>query len=700
MSGREWTEAAELFSQVLDAEPGEREELLKGSGASLAVVEEVRRLLRNVEEAGEDFLEETPEEVRRMRAERRHQVGEVLAGRFEVEEFLGSGGMGEVYGCRDVRSGAEVAIKTLRLDAVGNWGEKQLRRELAMARRLVHPNVCRVEELHFDKAAGMLYLEMEWVRGESLTKRLERGPLEAEEALRAAEQVGSVMDAAHGLGILHRDLKSANILLSNDPGRGAVVMDFGLARDQETGREDSTVIGTGVVAGTPAYMSPEQLRGEKATVASEVYSFGVVLYEMLSGVKPFEGQTAFQIAERRLRKRPPRLKIPRRWERVIQDCLEKEPGSRPRSCGEAARRLRQGSLVLFSSRTERRQVLLGLGSASVVLGGGWFGYEEWLLRRLTPMSPAAEAAWKRGLEIAKQRTEEGSRAALEELTKASELAPDAPEVWNSLAETHLTAVNFMFNDPVESRRAAERAAAESLRLRPRQARTLGVLGVLRAYDFGRWKDAETYFEQALKIDERDAQVHNWYANFLGRARRGEESLGHIRRALELDPASQSYNHQLAVQLFRMKRYAEQEAHCREMVRLHPTEAANHLALARALLFTGKLGEARQHTAEASKLRYSVLARSLEAELAVKEGDLAKAKREAAELETYWRTNRMETLLLLYIYAQLGEGKKVVELAREGIKRGDATVLAVPSSPYFERFEGEPDYQGLLRELGF
>jgi serine/threonine protein kinase len=719
VSGEDWDAAAKLFEKALRETPAARRAILMESGANEDVQHEVLRLLENADQAErEDFLDEIPGAVKALyeEDEQRYEVGDQIAERFRVREFLGRGGIAEVYGCIDELQGGEFAIKTIRLDTdLRNWAERQLKREVQLAGRLAHRNICRVYELHVDVAGHELYLSMEWLKGETLASRIARQVLELEEILEIASGIAAAMDSAHPLGILHRDLKSANVMLCRDEGRMGVVMDFGLARatpDQaRAATAGSTVIQSGMVAGTLAYMSPEQLAGKRACVASDVYAFGVMLYEMACRELPFSGQTAFQHAEERLkgkmvRPRVLRPEVPRSWERAIHDCLELEPGRRPKLCGDVVERLRVGlrggwsAQWGFSSQKSRRRFVQAAVGVGLVGSCGAYGYREWEAKQPTRMSPAAAAALKRGQEVAKQRTEEGIRAAIEELDQASRLAPDAPEIWNSLAETHLIAINFMFSDPRQARVAAEQAVERSLALRPRQARILGIQGVLRAYDFQRWREAEGFFKKAMAMDEADAQVHNWYGNFLGRARRGEEALVQIRRALELDPASQAYNHQLGVQLLRMKRYEDYEAHCREMVRLHPTEAANHLALARALLFTGKLSEARVHTAEAGKLKYSILARCLEAEIAVMEGKLEQGWNEAKQIEKHWRESRMETLLLLYLYARLDAGEKVVELAREGMRRGDATVLAMPASPYFEKFQSKPEYRQLLGELGF
>src|SRR5258707_629124 len=197
-------------------------------------------------------------------------------GPYEILAPVGSGGMGDVYKARDERLGRTVAIKFLH----GQHAERFEREARAIA-ALNHPHICTLHDI------GPDYLVMEYVEGSPL-----RGPLPVEQAVRTALEIAGALEAAHQKGIIHRDLKPANILVT---GSGIKLLDFGLAKlDQSDSAGDATMTQTqaGVILGTAAYMSPEQAEGKPADARSDIFSFGLVLYEVLSGRRAFVGETS------------------------------------------------------------------------------------------------------------------------------------------------------------------------------------------------------------------------------------------------------------------------------------------------------------------------------------------------------------------------------------------------------------------------
>jgi len=264
--------------------------------------------------------------------------GQILAGRYEVERFLARGGMGEVYQVHDRELGESVALKTiLPRSANDPMTLDRFRREIQIARKVSHRNVCRIFDLGRHVQPGgedVVFLTMELLSGVSLRARLYQGVMDPTEAFGVVEQLAAGLAAAHRKGIVHRDLKPSNIfLVPEGDGVRAVIADFGLARLQVKDESQLTVTATGEILGTPAYMSPEQIEGKSATTASDIYSLGLVMYEMLTGAQAFEGESAFQIALNKLREAPtsPSMRspgVPPRWDRTILRCLEKEPEDR------------------------------------------------------------------------------------------------------------------------------------------------------------------------------------------------------------------------------------------------------------------------------------------------------------------------------------------------------------------------------------
>jgi eukaryotic-like serine/threonine-protein kinase len=274
-------------------------------------------------------------------AETTLRAGQELVGRYRLVRLIDRGGMAEVWEGRDEVLARPVAIKALhpRL-ARDSTFQARFRREAVAAARLAHPNVVAT----FDTANDddVTFIVMELIRGRSLSAMLaERGPLPPAEAVPIAIQVARALDHAHRAGLVHRDVKPANILLCSEPGRlGQVkVTDFGIVKAVVDDGTDITE--TGAVVGTAAYLSPEQAQGEVPDPRTDVYALGVVLFEMLSGEPPFRGPTELATALLHVEAEPPRLRrrragIPRSLEAVVLRALAKEPDARFADAGELA----------------------------------------------------------------------------------------------------------------------------------------------------------------------------------------------------------------------------------------------------------------------------------------------------------------------------------------------------------------------------
>ncbi len=252
--------------------------------------------------------------------------GETFAGRYQIIEELGRGGMGVVYKAQDTKLKRTVALKFLpsELTHVSEVKERFVR-EAQAAAALDHPNICTVYE--FDEAEEKTFISMAFIEGQSLKKKIESGELDLDEALRIATQVAEGLQEAHKKGVVHRDIKSANIMVT-EKGQSKI-MDFGLAR--MTG--GTLVTKEGTTMGTVAFMSPEQARGEEVDHRTDIWSFGVVLYEMFSGQLPFKGEHDQAVVYSILNKKPKpitelKASIPMSIEQVVSKALEKNPDER------------------------------------------------------------------------------------------------------------------------------------------------------------------------------------------------------------------------------------------------------------------------------------------------------------------------------------------------------------------------------------
>jgi protein kinase-like protein/NB-ARC domain-containing protein len=261
--------------------------------------------------------------------------GDCVAGRYRIQALLGRGGVGEVYEAWDEELSIAVALKILRHAGESDDASRQLRLEGLLARTVWHPGVCRVYDVgcHDEDGHATWFLTMELLRGETLAQRIRRrGRLSQDEALAIVRQVAGGLQAAHQAGITHLDLKPGNVMLvAGDPGERALVTDFGTARMTSAPAGEGSE--GGPVFGTPAYMAPEQVRGEVAGPAADVYALGAMLFEMVTGVVPFAGSSSLETARRRLEEDPPSPRglapaLDAHWEATILRCMAREANQR------------------------------------------------------------------------------------------------------------------------------------------------------------------------------------------------------------------------------------------------------------------------------------------------------------------------------------------------------------------------------------
>ena len=262
--------------------------------------------------------------------------GQVLDTGYQVLKKLGEGGMSYVYLAREVATGKEVAIKVLAPKlATDRSSVERLRREAGLAMRLDHPNVCRIMRLG-ESEDGLIYLVMPFLPGELLSDReVKGGPMELAKGIDVLRQVCAGLHHAHELQIVHRDLKPENIMLVLEDGGHdrAVVMDFGLAKERRADPAIAKLTATGIILGTPEFMSPEQIRGKPLDGRSDIYALGIVGFEMFTGKLPFRGRNAQEMMIARLRDQPVQLRqlrpdLSEKLERALGRALAANPDAR------------------------------------------------------------------------------------------------------------------------------------------------------------------------------------------------------------------------------------------------------------------------------------------------------------------------------------------------------------------------------------
>jgi len=377
---------------------------------------------------------------------------------YRLLEVIGRGGMGVVYKAEDTRLHRFVALKLLSEHIARDpVALSRFHREAEAASALNHPAICTIYDI--GEADGDAFIAMEYLEGSTLDRMIVDGGLPAETVMTIAADVVEALDAAHGAGILHRDIKPANIFVTS---RGrAKILDFGIAKTRASASpvsEQTTVMRlthVGEMIGTGAYMSPEQVRGEELDARSDLFSFGVVLYEMATGAHPFSGATPGVVFDAILNREPappgPSHRLPGDLERIIGKCLDKSRDLRYQSAAELRadlKRLARGSEVAVApARSGRRAVLIAAGLATILaaVGVGWWvatsgrgqAFEHYSIAQATNTGAAAFAAISPDGKfiVNVQRSDDGQSLWMRNIATGSDtqIAPAAPVIFASVA---------------------------------------------------------------------------------------------------------------------------------------------------------------------------------------------------------------------------------------------------------------------------
>ena len=402
MTPERWRQIEDLYQAVHELPPRAGESLL--AAADLEIRLTVERMLQMG--SAERFLDRPFPSLLNPCTET-VATNETQFGPYQIESCLGAGGMGTVYRAIDTRLGRVVALKV----AASRYSDRFAREAQAIA-TLNHPHICTLYDV------GSNYLVMEFIEGSTLAAEIAKNPLPPERVCLYGAQIAEALAEAHARGIVHRDLKPANIMLTR---HGVKVLDFGLARIAAGTR----ITEAGVVMGTPAYMSPEQIEGREPTSATDLFSFGLVLYEMASGHLPFPGVPLGRLLTTSSQNKAPSLalqtpNIPQRLDGLVDRLLQKDPAKRSQPASELARELR----TLVSPRPRRTWSLAPaiLGVVLLCAGGTWF-YQR-----------AEKLRWARDRAIpeATRISERTPLAAFLLLQRAQAYLPDDPQLISTL----------------------------------------------------------------------------------------------------------------------------------------------------------------------------------------------------------------------------------------------------------------------------
>jgi tetratricopeptide (TPR) repeat protein len=479
-------------------------------------------------------------------------------GPYQVEGRLGAGGMGQVYRARDTRLGREVAVKVIVHEKAADPGlQARFEREARAASALNHPNIVSVYDV--GEQDGTHYIVTELVQGESIRQAISRGPLPPDQLTRIASQIADALKAAHASGIVHRDLKPENIMITAE-GR-VKVLDFGLARrvKQPVSQADNTMtISTttqpGTIVGTAGYMSPEQICGEEIDHRSDIFSAGLVFYEMAAGARAFRGRTSIEVMSAVLKDEPADLpgSSSAALNRIIRRCMEKDPGKRYQNASELSSALERATASMGWS--SKHWLWVGFAAACGIIAAGAYWRMEW--RAPAPVEIASVPV------SAREQPRQTTAVAVTEAAAVPKV--DAPE------------------KKIRPHRAAEKQKADP-------AKTVSNEAYQRAYEEGmlllgqrKWAEATNRLSEAIRLKPDSALA------YLGRCRAAamtlddQQAIADCTEVIHRLPDSADALHERGTAYIRAQQYEQAIADMNAALRLgDQNPAAAHSVRGRA-----------------------------------------------------------------------------------------------------------------------
>lgn len=632
---------------------------------------------------------------------------------YRILEQIGNGGMGTVYRARDTRLGRDVALKFLPpRPSPGDDAGATLLNEARAAAAFVHPNVCIVHEIG-ESADGRPFIAMAFHEGETLDERLRRGPLPPLEAARVAVQLARGLKAAHAHGIIHRDVKPGNVVLADD---GTVkLLDFGLAQMWKAQRSR-----TGARRGTIPYMSPEQVRGEPVGPRTDLWALGVVLYEMLTGVRPFraggEGKLLHAILRRepepvaRLRPDTPDVLI-----RVVERLLAKRADARFQTAteveAELTRWIRSTGRKRGQGRPAARRRRITLAGVAVI-AVATVAAAVWLPRLGSPASPTAARSaaprsigayelYQRGSDQRVFRSTSALRGAVRDVEQSIALDSTFAPAHARLATLYLILSGHDEGGaPTHVLHArAKQAASTALALDDANAEAHAALGLVHDHLDRDFTAAERELERAIALDPTDARYRVWLAQVQLRMGRTRDALRLVHEALDIDPTSAAAHAELAHALLAIGRYDDALAQLQRIADLEQPllRAAPYAAQAHAMkgMWSAAIEALRpqaEHDVQAALPLYGyALARA---------GRRDEARRIRARLLDRWRLGERGAFDVAVLYAGLGDIDQAyhwLDLAAD-----DGSAMFGPlhiMEPIFEELRADPRFEALRVRLG-
>jgi serine/threonine protein kinase len=675
-----WQAIERLFHAALELPLSQRESFVREQASDPELAAEVLALLDAA--PSEDHHSPQPLDL--------HGLMDALGGAFlsgrklgpyAVGDLLGEGGMGLVYRAIDQRDDSVVAIKILPPgQALHASRLERFRREARAMSAVRHPAIVSIREASSD--GGIHYLVMDYLEGETLRQRVQRaGPLSRQEAVELGLAISDALGVAHQAGITHRDLKPENVMLTPS---GPKILDFGLAHlDERDSPQRSTL--EGVLAGTVAYLAPEQIEGSPGTPQTDIFALGVVLYEAATGQPLFQRANPIRSAQAILHETPDYGSVPAGLRPLLRRCLAKNSKRRYQSAALVHADLEkiQSGIRLVDHR-KIAWIAAAAVSTLVVLAAAWLFYPRRPDPRAIESFQLGQYHWSR-------RTPDSMRKSIDYFRQASNIDPGFAPAYGWLADSLAMLPEYGVQE-AKNTEAARQSAERAIRIDPKLYIAHVALGwIFFSYDRN-WTAAEPEFRKALALAPHEALPHQRYGLALISRGRFREAEAELLTAQKLEPLATLPMINLAELWFYEHRFDLEEAQLRKVLDRDPEHVLARAMLAKMEIVSGRSSEA---IAETKHL------------LALPEGDIwcqelteayARDGQRALALEQMSTCGSVPVQPGTFIY--LGEARRAIATLEERYAAHDPFLVYLNVDPTYNSVRGNPDFQALLRKQGF
>ncbi|MCX6577575.1 MAG: protein kinase [Candidatus Aminicenantes bacterium] len=651
--------------------------------------------------------------------------GTLIAGKYQILEELGRGGMGVVYKAEDTKLKRTIAIKFLSPDLLGDPDHRtRFLREAQTASALNHPHICTIHEVGEEE--GKPYIAMEYVAGLSLGNLARSKLMPTADILRYGVQIAGALEHAHGRGIIHRDLKTANVMITQES--GAKLLDFGLAKRMENkelrdaGPSQMPLTEAGSLMGTMHYLAPEVLRGEAAAPQSDIWALGVILYEMAAGKLPFNGKTGFELTSAILRDTPAPLppRIPASLAALATHCLEKDPGRRFQSAGEVRAALEtitlddaatpEASSTGNRRRWRNRILLTAFAIAALVIGMTFIfklGFPPKTKEQQSAAGTAARSSrvpeaneyFKKAMMFLEHQFDlQRARTMLE---RALEYDPKYAEARAWYGFTFFLEIDSGYSNDSGFLYKAEEELRRALEDDPNSARAHSSLAALYFYQ-GRKELTLQEAEKALKIDPQEMDAKTWLANY--HASNGDYSSAktYLNQLIKQDPLFFPARMSLG-ELYRTE--GDYPAAIREQEKILEQDSKNIYALQKIARVFIDMNDLRQARSRLESIpagdRQGYDMNMNWALLLALEGKKSDAlKRMDAESLKYAALALWSTLPAAEFYALLGEPQKALDWLERAVRSGDERAEWFQRDPLLAGVRSDPRFKQIMDSIAY